>query len=249
MNPRDRRHKLHEIRSVARELKATAPAAGEVPDLTDAILGRVDAERPFLDSSTRRCLWVGRAAIVATVGVMALSAFLMYRFAPRAVELTPQPAPLTAVVESAEARVQQQVVSVQQSLSGAPQTLAEFVPRLGESDTLGKNQARQCIRLVGPTMPPSVAAVREDDLQITLCSPSGGMDVRVRAASFGPEQQVVVMPGGPLVLFARRTDASSVVMMAREFGAQPPSPRHKGTWESSPTLLNADDDESVVAPR
>jgi len=75
----------------------------ESPDVTDDVLARVDRRRGFLTPRLRRMVTVGRLAaalgLVAIVGVTALAR----RWWPEATTLTPQPAPITAVVESGRA--------------------------------------------------------------------------------------------------------------------------------------------------
>jgi hypothetical protein len=176
VNPRDRRHKLNDIRSVARELRSTAPVAAEVPDLTSAILGRVDAEKPFLNESTRRCLWLGRAAIGATVALVALSGFMMYRFAPKVMEPVATPAPLSAVLDGVQTKAVQRVEVVQQQWREAPQELGELelariVPAIkplvsGELSGAEHQGTLLTAGMVGPMIPPSEAAMREADVQV-----------------------------------------------------------------------------------
>lgn len=73
------------------------------PDVTDDVLARVDRRRGFLTPRLRRMVTVGRLAaalgLISVVGVAALAR----RWWPEATTLTPQPTPITAVVESGRA--------------------------------------------------------------------------------------------------------------------------------------------------
>ena len=251
MNPRDRRHKLNDIRSVARELRSTAPAASEVPDLTNAILGRVDAEKPFLNASTRRCLWVGRAAIGATVALVAVSGFMMYRFAPKVMEPVAKPAPLSAVLDGVQSTASERVVAVQQRILEAPRELAEFVPPIepliSGSAVAGGTQATMSdpgrvltigggsggLTLVGPMIPPAEAARREPAVMATGRWSGDSMNVYLSADR-------TTSAGKPMkVLFARSwLETSKRAGMGNE-----------GLYGLSPALLSERELESGVTPR
>lgn len=128
MTGRNRRDKLNRISDIASQLRESSPAPTEMPDLTSSILGKVDAERPFLNAHTRRMLWVGRSAIGATVALVALAGFLTLRFAPRMLEPAEVPAPLTAVIDRVQTKASRRVEVVQQTLQGAPKQFAELLP-------------------------------------------------------------------------------------------------------------------------
>jgi len=99
LNRGDRRARLNDIRHVAETLRA-API--DATDFTSSILDRVDAERPFLAPSVRRRLpWV-RITLGACVAVSALGLALVYRWAPSAVQVAAQPAPISDVVQCVE---------------------------------------------------------------------------------------------------------------------------------------------------
>lgn len=249
VNPRDRRHKLNEIRSVARELRSTAPAASEVPDLTSAILGRVDAEKPFLNQSTRRCLWVGRAAIGATVALVALSGFLMVRFAPKVMEPVAKPAPLSAVLDDVQSTASVRMSAVQQRLLEAPQELAEFVPPIeplvsgrvptgrevaGFSGPLTLGGGSGGLTFMGPMLPPAEAARREPAVIKTAFDRQDFGVPPVVAADYSAAGN-----GAWRVLFARsRLDST----MRRNAG-------NEELFGLSPALLSERELESGVAPR
>ena len=98
MTPRSRRQRLNSLQQIAAQLRQTADVPA--PDLSDSILDKVDARRPFLDDKTRRMLWAGRAALGLSVAVVVLGVALTHRWAPNAVELVSRPAPFSNVVEN-----------------------------------------------------------------------------------------------------------------------------------------------------
>ena len=99
MNRRDRRCKLDDIAHVGETLRSATIAA---PDFTSSILDRVDVERPFLAPSVRRKLpWI-RLGLGACVALSILSIALTHRYAPTAVQLVAQPAPMSDVVQCVE---------------------------------------------------------------------------------------------------------------------------------------------------
>lgn len=251
MNPRDRRHRLNEIRSVAKELRSTAPAPCEVPDFTDAILGRVDAERPFLNTSARRCVWVGRAAIGASVAIVAMCGFLTYRYAPRALEVSPQERPLTAMVESAEARAALHVASVRESLVETPRALSALVPDI-EAAIDGPGQGR-CQKFCGPMLPPAVAARREERV--------GGSVSSLGSASGGQMLRVMATPGGPMVVgrwdwedgraaaSVNASTGSAVRDVRPMLRLTPATLRAARVLEASPGLVPLEESEPGMTPR
>jgi hypothetical protein len=100
MNRPRRRARLDDIADVASSLR-NAPI--QTPDFTSSILDRVDVQRPFLAPSVRRRLpWI-RIGLGASVAFAALGIALTHRWAPEAVQLTEQPAPISDVVQSCAA--------------------------------------------------------------------------------------------------------------------------------------------------
>lgn len=96
-DPGARRHRLHDIQDVVKSLREPV----EAPDLTRAILSRVEAEKPFVDERTRRLVWISRLGFAASLAVAALGVALMHRSAPEWLRLAPQPQPLSDVVATA----------------------------------------------------------------------------------------------------------------------------------------------------
>lgn len=97
MTPRNRRSKLHDIQQIADSLRSDTPLPGDgaVPDFTDAILRRVDAQRPFLTHRTRRlvaaCRYGAAAAVLLAVGGIVL----VQATSPRIAELAAPIQPVT----------------------------------------------------------------------------------------------------------------------------------------------------------
>jgi hypothetical protein len=93
--------KLHEIHGVMESMREPVQA----PDLTDAILSRVEAERPFTDAGERRWIWAGRASVAAGILMLLGAVFVLHTLAPRSTTWANRPAPLSAVIDSAENEV------------------------------------------------------------------------------------------------------------------------------------------------
>lgn len=188
MTPRKRRDRLNSIREIAAQLQQSDDLAA--PDLTQSILARVDASRPFLDRRTRRMLWVGRGALVASVAAVVLMSALMQRFAPESVEIVARPAPLSTVVESVKTDATERLVVLREVVSGGPRldaalnaeassfdampsggllTLVTAASPVGAIDQRTEASSRVCVNgLCGPILPPVRAA------QLVVPSSSGG---------------------------------------------------------------------------
>lgn len=104
-NPRDaagaKLGKLHEIQGVMQSLRTPL----ETPDLTDAILSRVEVEKPFLDGSERRWIWAGRASIAAGILLLLGGVVVLHSVAPQSTTWSGKSAPLSAVIDNAQAEV------------------------------------------------------------------------------------------------------------------------------------------------
>jgi hypothetical protein len=96
-DPGARRRRLRDIQDVVSSLREPVQA----PDLTRAILERVEAEKPFADERTRRLVWISRLGLAASLAVAAAGVALMHRSAPQWLHLTPQSQPLSDVVATA----------------------------------------------------------------------------------------------------------------------------------------------------
>jgi hypothetical protein len=103
-NPRDagaKLGKLHEIQGVIQSLREPV----ETPDLTDAILSRVQVERPFTDPAERRWIWAGRASVAAGILLLLGAVVVLHAVAPKSTTWSGRAAPLSAVIDNAESEV------------------------------------------------------------------------------------------------------------------------------------------------
>lgn len=164
MTPRGRKQRLNEIREIADSLRQSRDV--DVPDLTASILDAVDAERPFLSRRTRRMVIAGRFALgLSIVGVVAFIA-VAHRLAPSSLEFSPQPAPLSAVVEKVQNEAQVKLADLQRQVrsvaalsddsSSPTHVLYTLVSPGGGSGQAMTGPAT----MVGPTQPPSEAVQR-----------------------------------------------------------------------------------------
>lgn len=169
MNPSDRSRqnraaRLNDIRRQVGDAMHSAPI--DVPDLTSAIMSRVDAERAFLAPSVRRRLLAVRWGLGGTAVLLALGLALTLRYAPDGIPLVEQPAPLTSVVRSLEERTESPLVAIRQTV----QTVATSEPtRLMDSLMSAAAPAEPRPRMVAPpsalVLGPAMArAARTDEL-------------------------------------------------------------------------------------
>jgi len=80
-------------------LKSAGP--GKSPrDLTSAILGKVDAHQPLLNSRRMKLVWIWRTAAVAAVVLLAAGLFVVQRVSPASVTMTNDSMPLSALMQS-----------------------------------------------------------------------------------------------------------------------------------------------------
>ncbi len=100
--------KLHEIQGVMQSLRSPL----ETPDLTDAILSRVGAERPFTDPTERRWVWAGRASVAAGILMLLGAVFLLHAMAPNSTTWANRAAPLSSVIDNCEAEVGESYVNI-----------------------------------------------------------------------------------------------------------------------------------------
>lgn len=126
------------------------------PDLTDQILARIEERRGFLPLRLRRWVKAGRLAAAACILCGILGYAVGRRYAPDAFRFTPEPRPVTQVIESgrseAAAGVQQLAVVVSPHPATAP--AEKRLPR-----TLLRGLVAQA---------PSVQLLPRDDGQTTL---------------------------------------------------------------------------------
>lgn len=165
MTPRKRRERLGSIHEIADRLRQSADVAA--PDLTNAILSQVHANRAFLDRRTRRLLWVGRAAIGVTVATVVLSTALLHRWSPGTFEVASRPAPLSSVLESVKSEASERLVGLRQAVDAAvPPTPVGTDDHAGQGGLLSlvsmaaparAASVRPCA-FCGPVIPPAQAA-------------------------------------------------------------------------------------------
>ncbi len=148
MDPRDRIKRLQDLRSVAAELRASAPAPDQIPDMSASILSQVDAARPFLNAHTRRSLWVARAMCAGSVALIGAGVFAAFRFAPDFMPAR-EPAPLSTVVQRVQRTADTSVTEVRASLTASISTVASEVQR-PITAMLGEPSKTECASLAGP---------------------------------------------------------------------------------------------------
>lgn len=116
-----RRKKLDEIAAIAEITGSLRESgAGDVPDLTDSILSKVNERRAFTDRGVRRRVWATRAMIGGSVAFVALGIALAHRAMPGELELTPRPEPLSAVIMGVSSEATTQFQKIQTSIAEAP---------------------------------------------------------------------------------------------------------------------------------
>ena len=211
MNRRDRRNKLSEIASVASALRSDAASQGETPDLTSSILSRVDAQRPFLDRATRRAIWIGRFGLGASVAMVVLSVCLAWRLFPERMDLSHQPSPLSAVVDTVGTHATTQLVSLRQSIDSVGQTDPnKFIAAMA----LRIEPAQRNREVVGPTMPAFEAVSRGVCVQPMTLS---------RATLLAPANSQTAFPArSTLVSGANHSEMSGAAIRAASFTVDGP---------------------------
>lgn len=232
MTPRKRRDRLNSIREIAAQLQQSDDLAA--PDLTQSILARVDANRPFLDRQTRRMVWVGRGALVASVAAIVLTAALMQRFAPETVEIVARPAPLSNVVESVKSNATERLVVLREAVNSKPLVESGEVALESSFDAMPRGGL---LTLVTPV---AVSLVGEEPVPqlASRCELCGPMLPPARAARLVTESRSVGAEQAPaMALSASR----SSVTMAASF---------ESPWTGSRVRLAGDADaRSVTAAR
>lgn len=232
MTPRKRRDRLNSIREIAAQLQQSDDCVA--PDLTQSILARVDAHRPFLDRHTRRMVWVGRGALVACVAAVVLTAALMQRFAPDAVEILARPAPLSNVVESVKTNATERLVGLREAVNSNPLVESGGIAIESSFDAMPRGGL---LTLVSPV---AVSLVGEEPVPLmsSRCELCGPMLPPARAARLVMEsRQAGAEQAPPMALSAAR---SSVTMPAS----------FESPWTGSRVRLAADGDaRSVTAAR
>lgn len=121
-----RRRRLRDIQDVASELRRPVKA----PDLTAAILARVDEERPFVSEKTRRLIWISRLGFAASIAVAAVGIALLHRAAPDLVNLRQVPQPVSDVMQTAKVEASARYQTIRTTFSSVG-TLAAAGGELG----------------------------------------------------------------------------------------------------------------------
>ena len=85
---------LDEVNDVRGIVNTMRLRPGETPDLTHAVLDRLDDERGFLSPRSRRRVKAGRLAVAATVLLGLLGVSIAHRVAPERFRLHEQPTPV-----------------------------------------------------------------------------------------------------------------------------------------------------------
>ncbi|TVQ62179.1 MAG: hypothetical protein EA378_06890 [Phycisphaerales bacterium] len=116
-------------REMLRELRRKPDA----PDLTGAILARVESRRAFLTPTWRKLVTTGRLAVAAGVLLGIGLAATAQRLWPEATTFRDQPAPLTGFVDSTRADASSSFRALERTLGAAPRQIAgrlgdEFAP-------------------------------------------------------------------------------------------------------------------------
>jgi hypothetical protein len=95
------RRDLRQCEQVARTQRALSMLRGPVdcPDLTDQIMTRVAGRRAFLSPRLRSLVTGGRLAVAASLLLGLLGVAVIQRYAPRTVQLTTAPQPVSRIVE------------------------------------------------------------------------------------------------------------------------------------------------------
>jgi len=108
---RRRRARLEDIGQVMR-----AAGVPEAPDLTQSILDRVEDARPFAPPAIRHLVVAMRLALVCGAALVSLAVVLLHRAAPGARVIAQDPAPLTAVVQTASSGASVGLSSLRETL-------------------------------------------------------------------------------------------------------------------------------------
>ncbi len=206
MNRPRRRARLDDIAQIASSLRA-API--ETPDFTNSILDRVDVERPFLAPSVRRKLpWI-RVGLGACVALGTLGVALTHRWAPEAVQLVQQPAPISDVVQSIECSTCLKLVAYRPAMLSVTQrdasqffaavvTAAHFSDNEGRRPTLSADPATTITALL-----PLSQAVPLDAPAISVSAPPAMARSTTRfRGSLAAAQSMLPDAGGPGVLMS-----------------------------------------------
>lgn len=159
----------------------------ELPDLTQSILSRVEAERPFLNKKTRRAVWIGRSMMAAGVALAVLAGTLLYRYAPESVDVSRTPTPLSTLVHRVENQATQRIGSVQETMTVVSHMGLDHLQSMSNAEPV------QMIRMV-ISMQPGSAGSAQSQVRICLgdeCENAGA--VWITTSSGGPVNNAGMM--------------------------------------------------------
>lgn len=146
-----RRARLDEIQRIADALREPV----EAPDLSSAILARVDSQRCFLNREGRALVWAGRSAAALTIVLVVLGFTLASRYSPQTVQVAAQPTPVSEVVTAVSSQAAQQLTALRFTLepNRTPQVeitslIASVAPINELAEPIGA--AIHAVRFVGP---------------------------------------------------------------------------------------------------
>jgi len=146
-----RRDRLEDIRQIADAFREPVQA----PDLSSAILARVDSQRCFLSRRARWMVWTGRAAVAMTVALVVLGFTLANRYTPGTIQVVAQPMPVTDVISAVSTQANQQLTALRFSLEpnrGAGMEITSILATVAPGSDLAQpiGAALHAVRFVGP---------------------------------------------------------------------------------------------------
>lgn len=146
-----RRARLDEIQRIADALREPV----EAPDLSSAILARVDSQRCFLSRKGRAIVWAGRGAAALTIVLVVMGFTLASRYAPQTIQVAAQPTPVSEVVTAVSSQATQQLTALRFSLEpnrGQEMEITSILAGVAPINELAQpiGAAIHAVRFVGP---------------------------------------------------------------------------------------------------
>jgi len=148
---RGRRARLEDLQRVGEALREPV----EAPDLSAAILARVDSQRCFLSGRARMLVWVGRGGAAMMVALVVLGVTLANRYSPSTFEVVAQPRPVSDVISAVSTQASEQLTALRGSLvqeGGEFMELTSLLANVTPANELAQpiGAAIQAVRFVGP---------------------------------------------------------------------------------------------------